>query len=140
MMSLSLMAVPVFLDTTTDSALLTRQWVRMYHYGHQVLPTMAVVTFSLYGYSVFRRRAAQRSWGRTLLAGITTVAMLPFTWLVMVPTNDTLFALEVASRAAPAATLEEVKALVVKWSWMHMTRSFFPLIGAVLGTMQVLGS
>ncbi|THC93446.1 hypothetical protein EYZ11_007065 [Aspergillus tanneri] len=139
MTSLSLMAVPVFLDTTTVPGQLFHQWVRLYHYGHQVLPTLAVVTFSLYGYSAWRRRKAKKSWGALVLAGLTTVAMLPFTWLVMVPTNNILFALEASSRASGAvATMEEARALVTKWCWMHLARSLFPLAGAVIGMVQIL--
>ncbi|KAI0595127.1 hypothetical protein F4775DRAFT_595616 [Biscogniauxia sp. FL1348] len=136
MMSLSLMAVPVLLDSTTQAPQLFHQWTRMYHYGHQVLPTMAVGTLLLHGYTALRRRAAKRSWGIFLLAGIITVSMLPFTWLVMVPTNNELFRLETVSRTDPAVmTIENAKELVVKWSWMHFTRSLMPLTGAILGTL-----
>ena len=138
-MSLSLMAVPVLLDTTSDPAQLYHQWARMYHYGHQVLPTMAVATLSLYGYSAWTQRRAKRSWGGLALAGLTTVAMLPFTWLVMVPTNNRLFALEAAGKGSGSVgSIEEAAGLVVKWSWMHLARSLFPLIGGVIGTVNTL--
>ena len=143
-MSLSLIAVPVFLDTTTEAAHLVYHWARTYHYGHLVLPTMAVGTAGLYAYAAARRRAAKRSWAGVLAAGLTTVAMVPFTWIFMVPTNDKLFGLEIAFRAAqsaaaPAASLGEVRELIVKWSWLHVTRSVFPLAGAVLGLLVTFG-
>lgn len=137
MMSLSLMAVPVFLDTTSSAPQLFQQWVRMYHYGHQVLPTMAVGTFLLYSYTAVKRRGAgKKPWGTVALAGLTTVAMLPFTWFLMVPTNNELFRLEVVSRAEPAVKgIAEARELVLKWTWLHLTRSLFPLVGAILGTV-----
>lgn len=133
MMGLSLMAVPVLLETTTEPSQLFHQWVRMYHYGHQVLPTMAVATCLLYGYTAIRKRAAGRRWSVFAVAGMTTVIMLPFTWIVMAPTNNTLFRLEVESKAAPVANWGQAQELVTKWSWLHFVRSLFPLAGAILG-------
>lgn len=135
-MSLSLMAVPVLLDTTTQATQLYHQWVRMYHYGHQVLPTMAVATFLLYGYAAIKRRRARRSWGIFALAGLTTLSMLPFTWLIMVPTNNELFRRErLGVTDQSIQGIEEAKDLVVKWSWMHLTRSLMPLVGTIVGTL-----
>jgi hypothetical protein len=140
MMALSLMAVPVLLDTTTDAPQLFFQWVRMYHYGHQVLPTMSIATFLLYAYVSFRRRSAKKSWAAYLLAGAITVTMVPYTWIVMVPTNNELFRLQKLSEVEPLVKgIAEAKELVVKWSWMHLTRSSMPLAGAVMGTLANLG-
>ena len=36
-MGLSLVAVPVFLDTDTQADHLVQQWARLYHYGHQLI-------------------------------------------------------------------------------------------------------
>ena len=138
-MSLSLMAVPVLLDTTTQAPQLFHQWVRMYHYGHQVLPTMSVGTLLLYSYvSIIKRN--KKSWIVFALAGATTVSMLPFTWAFMVRTNNELFRLEELSKAEPLVKgIEEAKELVVKWSWLHLTRSLLPLTGAVMGIIGTIG-
>nr|A0A411PQQ5.1 RecName: Full=Anthrone oxygenase AgnL2; AltName: Full=Agnestins biosynthesis cluster protein L2 [Paecilomyces divaricatus]QBG38886.1 anthrone oxidase [Paecilomyces divaricatus] len=138
MISLSLMAVPVLLDTTTEPTQLFFQWRRMYHYGHQVLPTMAVATTLLYAYTASKRRRAQKpSWAVFALAGTITVSMIPFTWLCMVPTNNVLFGLEAATRLGEPSGMgiEEAQALLVKWSWLHFTRSLMPLMGAILGSL-----
>jgi hypothetical protein len=140
MMSLSLMAVPVLLDTTTDAPQLFFQWVRMYHYGHLLLPTMSVGTFLLYIYISLRRRSAKQSWALYLLAGAVTVSIVPYTWVVMVPTNNELFRLQKVSEVEPLVKgITEAKELVGKWSGMHLTRSFMPLAGAVIGTLANLG-
>ena len=60
-MSLSLMAIPVLLDTTTQAPQFFHQWVRMYHYGHQVLPTIAISTFLLYNYTASKKYSAKKS-------------------------------------------------------------------------------
>ncbi|KAK3898726.1 hypothetical protein C8A05DRAFT_47035 [Staphylotrichum tortipilum] len=139
MMSLSLISVPVFLDTTPQVPQLFRQWARTYHYGHLVLPTLSVCTFGLYGLAALRKRAAQRPWLPSLLAGVVTVLMVPFTWIFMVPTNNQLFLLEAASALDPDVMgMAAGTALVVYWSRLHLARSLFPLAGAVLGAAKVL--
>ncbi|KAF2234846.1 DUF1772-domain-containing protein [Viridothelium virens] len=136
MMSLSLVAVPVLLDTTTEASQLFSQWARMYHYGHRVLPAMAICTLVLYGYTCIGRRSARRTWGLFALAGLTTVSMIPFTWIFMVPTNDRLFGLEAASKVEPLVSeLSQAQELVVKWTRLHLMRSLFPLAGAILGAL-----
>lgn len=140
MLSLSLIAVPVLLDTTTQAPQLLHQWVRMYHYGHQVLPTMAVGASLLYAHTAIGARKEHQSknhksqWRVLALAAVVTVSMVPFTWLVMVPTNNELFRLQLASNTdVNTITFEATKDLVVSWSRMHLTRSLMPLVGAVLG-------
>lgn len=151
MLSLSLIAVPVYLDTTAQAPELLHQWARTYHYGHQVLPAMAVGTALLYGYIAVAARKQQRQkqhaktdarrlestqWTLLALAGLATFAMVPFTWLVMVPTNNELFRLERASRSnADVIGFADARSLVVSWSLMHLTRSLMPLAGAVLGAL-----
>ena len=145
-MSLSLIAIPVFLDTTTASPQLFHQWVRMYHYGHQVLPTMAVGTFLLYSYNALKalrnrqKKPSKKGWGIFALAGITTISMLPFTWIFMVPTNSELFRLEEVSKGQPGVMgIKGGKELVVKWAWLHVARSLLPLAGAVVGAVGAFG-
>lgn len=139
-MSLSLMAVPVLLDTTTQAPQLFHQWARMYHYGHQVLPTMAIGTFLLYAYASAKKRSAKKSWSIFALAGVTTMSILPFTWIFMVPTNNELFRLEEVSKVEPLVKgIVEAKELVVKWTWLHTTRSLLPLTGAAIGALGTFG-
>ncbi|KAF2178416.1 DUF1772-domain-containing protein, partial [Zopfia rhizophila CBS 207.26] len=140
MMSLSAIAVPVFLDTNTSSTHLLRQWARLYHYGHIYMPAVCVAAASLYGYVALRQRVSNRKqWRIYAAAGVTTITMVPFTWLVMVPTNNTLFRLrELASATASAVDLSAVQKVVVRWAWMHVVRSLFPLVGAILGLVGVL--
>ncbi|KAI0127019.1 hypothetical protein BJ170DRAFT_630758 [Xylariales sp. AK1849] len=140
MASIALVAVPVFLDTTTDGPLLTTQWARMYHYGHQVMPSMSVGTCLLYGYMTAKKRSAKRPWGTLAAAGATTVIMVPFTWFIMAPTNNQLFRLNALSKTDPSAVgLGEVKDLVVKWWWLHLARTIFPLVGAIIGSVAAFG-
>jgi len=68
-------------------------------------------------------------------AGITTMIIVPYTLILMAPTNDTLFRLEKDSEVTSATSLVEAQNLVRKWGWLHVVRSLFPLAGAILGLM-----
>ncbi|KAK4870172.1 hypothetical protein LT330_005226 [Penicillium expansum] len=138
MLCLSAIAVPVFLDTDDTSSHLVRQWARTYYYGHIILPAICIATCGLYGYITLNKRAANRKhWPTYAAAGVTTLAMVPFTWVLMTPTNNTLFGLEKAS-SETAEDLGAVRRLVVTWSWLHVTRSLFPLLGAIVGFRGLL--
>ncbi|KAK4233723.1 hypothetical protein C8A03DRAFT_38554 [Achaetomium macrosporum] len=143
MTSLSLIAVPVFLDTTTEAPqLLLQQWTRMYHYGHVMLPTMAVGTSALHLYVAARKRGARKPWRLFALAGVATALMVPFTWIVMAPTNGELFRLAELSRVGGetgSRDLANARNLVMSWAWMHLGRSLSPLVGAVVGAVGTLG-
>jgi hypothetical protein len=103
----------------------------MYGYGHQVLPTMAVGTFLLYVYTSVKKRSAQKSWDIFAVAGVTTLSMVPFTWIFMVPMNNELFRFEEVSKVDPLVMgIVEAKELVVKWAWLHVTRLLMPVAGS----------
>ena len=140
MMSLSFIAVPVLLEATKDAPQLLYAWVRVYHYGHLALPTLSVGTFLMYMYAAFRGNSKRR--GVLAAAGLATVAMVPFTWIFMVPTNDELFRLEAASSATGQSLIgfEGVRDLIVAWSKLHVTRSLMPLMGAVLGASEIMAA
>lgn len=139
-MCLSGVAVPVFLDTNGDPTHLLRQWVRTYHYGHIYMPALCIATCGLYSYTAISKRAWKRKqWLTYALAAATTIAMVPFTWIAMAPTNNILFRLEsLATSSLSVADISAVQDLVLKWSLLHVTRSLFPLVGAVLGFTGIL--
>ncbi|KAI0539693.1 DUF1772-domain-containing protein [Xylaria digitata] len=139
MLGLSLVTVPVILDTTDHAPHLFRQWARLYHYGHQIMPSIAVGTLALYAYAAVKRSNQKRPWGMLALAGVTTICIVPFTWIVMTSGNNNLFRLEAASRTTPTVMgIDEAKGLVTTWAWLHSVRTLFPLLGAVVGAIDLL--
>jgi hypothetical protein len=139
MSALSLMAVPVLLETTDEPTQLYRQWVTMYGHGHQVLPGLAIITAGLYARIALSLRSTTRPWSLFVLAGLTTVAIIPFTLVFMVPTNDLLFALEKGTEKGQGGmSIMDAKELVLWWSRLHLMRSVMPLIGAVIGVSAVV--
>ena len=140
MLCLSAVVIPVMLDTSTQPSNLVRQWARLYHYGHIEMPALCVGATGLFGYIAQSMRYAQREqWSMFAIAGVTTIAMVPFTWIFMAPTNNALFRMETTPSEVDASVdLSEVQELVVRWAWLHATRSLFPMIGGVLGLIGVL--
>ena len=138
MLSLSTMVVPVFLDTNSSGTNMVQQWSRLYHYGHIYLPALSVMAAGLYEYvGLCQYASGSKYWPFYAVAGVTTITMVPFTWVFMSPTNGLLFGLE-ASIPSTTVDLTSVQGLVVKWGWLHAVRSLFPLAGAVLGCIGIL--
>jgi hypothetical protein len=129
-MSISLLAVPTCLDTTLSAFQLVRMWERVFHYGHRALPALALATGGVYASIAFKDQSKRTP---MIVAGLATVSIMPFTWLFMFPTNDRLFAMVEA--ADGEVNFAEARELVVHWCRLHLTRSFFPLIGSIVGLM-----
>lgn len=140
MTGLSAICVPVLLDTNTEVSHLYRQWARLFYYGHNYMPTTAVAVAGLYAYAALRHRAANnKQWLVYAIASVTTIAIVPFTLLVMNSTNNTLFRLHALAVASPETEdLSTAHELLVKWAWLHLCRSAFPLAGAIIGFFGVL--
>ncbi|KAJ5938718.1 hypothetical protein N7466_001852 [Penicillium verhagenii] len=129
MMSISLITIPVLLDTSTQSRPLLDQFVTLYDYGHKIMPTLSVGTCALYLFIASRKRALDLPWPIYGLAAASTISIVPFTWIFMTPTNNALFAMHAASEP----DFQEARELSVRWQWLHVIRSLFPLVGAVIG-------
>ena len=64
------------------------------------------------------------------------MSIVPFTWLVMLPTNSVLFGLN--ALPGGAEDLDQVLGLLAKWKFLHILRSLLPLTGAILGLSGTL--
>lgn len=137
-MTISLISIPVALQTATEPSHLLHQWTRMYYYGHRLHPTIAALTSTVYGYCAWQRKAANKSWSALALAGLVTVSITPFTWLFILPTNKAIKDLASESQDAALVGIDDVRRLVVKWSWMHLVRSVFPLVGGIIAMNRLL--
>ncbi|KAK1561224.1 uncharacterized protein LY79DRAFT_689995, partial [Colletotrichum navitas] len=59
--------------------------------------------------------------------------MILFTWIFMALTNNTLFELYTSGQSCLPVDCSWAKSLLRRWSQLHLTRSLFPLTGAVVG-------
>lgn len=140
MTGLSAICIPVFLDTNADVSHMYMQWARLYHYGHIYMPSVAVSATGLYALAAARHRAVNSEyWATYAIAAVTTIAMVPFTWLIMNSTNNTLFRLHALADVSPSEVdLNTAQKLLVKWAWLHLCRSIFPFAGSILGFVGVV--
>ncbi|KAI3545135.1 hypothetical protein CABS01_11797 [Colletotrichum abscissum] len=139
LMSINAVAVLTGAFLSDTSSQLFHQFVRLYHYGHLVLPGLSLATLTLYASAGAMTRGTGRPWAVYALAGTLTVAMIPFTWVFMVPTNNTLFDLHFKSQSAGViAGIDDAKGLLRRWSLLHLARSLFPLTGAVIGLSRLV--
>lgn len=61
---------------------------------------------------------------------------MPFTWTVMAGTNDRLFRARAKGvEGKLEGGMEEVRGVVRRWNRLHVVRSLFPLVGAVVGLL-----
>lgn len=135
MVSMSGITIPVMLDTASSPAQVLKQWARLYHLGHIAAPSLAVVTAALYAYGAMGRHCQRLPWQQLAAAGAATLAIVPFTFLTMLPTNNKLAALN--AQDGKGEDLEGVKKLVAKWSRLHYMRCLFPIAGAIIGFAAV---
>ncbi|KAG5962287.1 hypothetical protein E4U58_003937 [Claviceps cyperi] len=136
MFSVSAIMVPTLLDTNTEPAGLTKQWARLYHYGSVLMPSMSVAIAAVYGFASMQYGQSARKQGmRCLAAAALTVAIAPYTWLAMIPTNNALFAMAASAPdlAGAQGANEKARGLVMKWVVLHSIRSILPLAGAIMG-------
>ncbi|ROW07772.1 hypothetical protein VMCG_03389 [Cytospora schulzeri] len=135
---LSILAVPGLLSTTSPvpSQLLAQQWAGIYNRGKVLGPQTAVISLLGYGYLLYDRSRQNRSWGNILGAMGLAVGIVPYTLIVMAPTNQAL--MNVAKGVSSLGS-EAVEELLVKWKWLNLIRSMFPLAGALLGLYGLVG-
>lgn len=134
-MGLSVITIPVLLQTNTSSAGFLHQWLRVFEYGHAAMPPAAVSVTGLYAFTALRKRSVgSGQWRVYAAAALSTIGIVPFTLLIMMPTNDILFEWQASPEAVALGSVQHV---AKKWAFMHFIRSLFPLLGAVVGLLGV---
>ncbi|KAJ5122036.1 hypothetical protein N7448_003166 [Penicillium atrosanguineum] len=146
----------------TPIAHLSHQWEETYDRGLYIYPTTAIASSLASCYLAWALRdapgptAVNCSWSSIYItAALTTAGLVPWTLLVMWPTNQKLKAHAARDDAAVAEGTkgmvvseqekakraredEEVPALVQKWGELNFYRSLFSVAGAVIGFFGVV--
>lgn len=138
-----LLAIPIILDTNTSAAFLVKQWARNFHYGHLIMPPMAIFTCAVHARTAWKRRSAGLDWTGYLMASLITVAIIPFTLIFMATTNDALFGLNAVFDSGKHAvedrsTMALARGLVARWGYLHFCRAVMPVTAAFLGLRTLL--
>ena len=146
-LSLSFLAVPPLL--LAPSPVLARQWKDCFDRGKILNPAITLVSTISYGFLSYRlyRTLNHPKAEMYALSAVIAAAILPWTRLVMWPTNVKLFKkyeemkeLSIKEEATEVglAKGESTKELVDKWGALNVVRGLFPLVSAVLGTWVTL--
>ncbi|KAI8623045.1 hypothetical protein F5Y19DRAFT_460081 [Xylariaceae sp. FL1651] len=140
MMNIAILDVPVLLDATNphSSATILSHWCKLYDRGSRLYPSISVTVCSLYLYAMLRSNNISSRSSRGfyfLVAAVTTLTMIPYTLLVMMPTNNMLFQARNFTFSGAETPWEEVRELVIHWQQLHFLRSLFPLAGSVIGML-----
>jgi len=134
-MNLFLLTIPVLLETTHQTSQILSQWSHVFYSGHRKGPYISISTGLLYGYAAWSKHDAGESWRVFAVAGATTVAMVPYTWIFMMSTNNALFRAEARSKGGDSVSWVEAERLVQTWNKLNAVRALFPLTGAILGIL-----
>jgi hypothetical protein len=65
-------------------------------------------------------------------AAASTIAIVPFTMILMAPTNEELFKREQAARGTATGVELSSLELVKKWGRLNLARAFLPAAGALI--------
>lgn len=134
-MNLSLLTIPVLMETTQQTSQLLHQWSRVYYSGHRKGPAISIATGLIYSFAAWGKFAAGSPWRVFALAGLTTVSMVPYTWIFMLRTNNALFRAEAQTKSGQEQGLGEALSLLKTWNRLNAVRALFPLAGAILGVL-----
>ena len=146
-LSLSFLAVPPLL--LAPSPVLARQWKDCFDRGKILNPgvsLVAAISYSFLSYRLYKTLNHPKA-EVYAIAAIVAAGILPWTRLVMWPTNVKLFKkyddmkeLSIKEEATEVglAKGESTKELVDKWGALNVVRGLFPLVSAVLGTWVTL--
>jgi len=133
-----------------SSAMMVRQWLYFYEAGKTQNPPLAVATTASLAYLAwtFREEALRnrrvpaspvaRLYGT---AAVLTLAIIPFTLILMAGTNRSLIGLATkveAAKGVAALDDKEVVQLLTRWNTYNLVRSSLPLLSALAACAAVL--
>ncbi|KIW86766.1 uncharacterized protein Z519_12552 [Cladophialophora bantiana CBS 173.52] len=148
---LSLLVTPALRHSSTDdgvsSSTISKQWRYIYESGKAQNPPIAAVAAVAYLYLAWTARGLAPTSQLPLYYGsaaVLTLGIVPFTLIAMSSTNNKLMRHSEALSKNPSASLQpssdqEVDELVARWTVLNGIRSLFPLTGAILGVVAILG-
>jgi hypothetical protein len=116
------------------SSVAVQQWNNIFARGKAFNPPVIIALSSVFGYLSYRSYSTDgRVWGQYATAAVLLPAVVPFTLVVLNPTNDQLI-----SAATVELSTETTRALLQKWGVLNALRSVFLFVGAGLGAWAAL--
>ena len=116
-----------------------QQWRALFTRGASIgIPTGILTALSL-AYAAYARQQSDpeesTAWKGLAFAAAMAIGIIPFTLLVLNPTNKRLIA---AGEGRLAIGDTEAKELVGKWARLNLGRTVLPIVGTIVGVSTVL--
>ncbi|KAH7246376.1 hypothetical protein BKA59DRAFT_197793 [Fusarium tricinctum] len=105
-----------------------------YTRGALTLVPLAIFSGASSGIVAYLVPAQRTFW---VVAAAATLSQLPWTGLVMMPTNNRLNDIGVSSVEQEKASQEEVVGLLKKWRWMNIVRGLLALTGGLSAVLAL---
>ncbi|KZL87109.1 acetyltransferase [Colletotrichum incanum] len=128
--SLSMFSVPAILQSGSEPAHALRLWQHIFLNGASTGPKVALVTFLSLAYSAYDRYSQGVAWKPYAIAGVLSLAIVPFTIIFMSSTNNALIA---GAQGVKTFGLSETTELLTRWRALNFVRSFISLASASVG-------
>lgn len=147
--AISALLVPRILESPTP--LLLQQWKHSFVAGKKSLPPLAGLSSASFFYLAYKAHGTPtmlpRKWQLYLASGLLAVGIVPYTLLIMAPTNNKLLAkAEETSGLGIEDKIVEIglggetaHKLVDDWATLNVGRAFMLGLAAVIGTWNALG-
>ncbi|KAI1267865.1 hypothetical protein F5Y18DRAFT_424164 [Xylariaceae sp. FL1019] len=137
MMNIAILDVPVLLEANMRSSAVLVHWAKLYEHGARLYPFLSVTVGFLYLCGIVQGGNSKGSRILLFTAAATTLSMIPWTLIQMTPTNNTLMQARDAVDRSMEMPWEEAESLIVHWQRLHFWRSLFPLVGSIIGILDV---
>ena len=120
-----------------------KQWATLYAIGKATAPPTVLVAAAFSGYLAYAVPSLRYSY---MAAAVLPCLVVPWTFFMMIPTNDELTRRLTAatdlkgSEASEAALPQGQKTtdILANWQGLNSVRALFPLAGAILGAWTAI--
>ncbi|KAL3418418.1 hypothetical protein PVAG01_10134 [Phlyctema vagabunda] len=133
--SISFITIPALLESPPATRILLQQWSSVFFKGAARAPAAAALACVSYGYATYAQTKHGKDWRLSTLAGVLTIAIVPFTIIFMSKTNNRLLA---GAAGALVTSTDEARSLLTKWVRLNAIRSLLPLVGGIVGFCNLL--
>ncbi|KAK7181250.1 hypothetical protein DPSP01_003337 [Paraphaeosphaeria sporulosa] len=139
--TIAFVTIPAVMDA--PSPLAAKQWARVYERAKPFGIGCSVIAAACTGFVAYNQDPASLPFKLNAAATLIIPAIMPFTVLVLKPINDKLFAkgdaLALDEKAEVGVAQEETtKALIDRWTKLHLVRTAITGVGAILAIWAAL--
>lgn len=135
------LAYPLIINKVIDKPYLTTAhhlalWRSSYNYGASTIPVAAIGSTLLLSFAGYVLKRSIYYY-----AAASSVAIIPFTLLCILPVNKLLFNMESEAMLGNEVDKDQAEQLIKKWNLLHLVRVLLSTTGfaiGVLATLQVL--